>query len=148
MKTLFFAFAFLYIFILTGCADDPIAPPEDHFEAIGMVIYQSRSQVASILKGQTTDTLYSTVDSVTDSFTVKFYDEDEDIVDPPFDEDDIEFSYALDDTSVAQIILDPVHKYEFKIKGKSAGTTKVEFFLLHSGHADFKSGKIPLKVNP
>jgi len=36
--------------------------------------------------------------------------------------------------------------YKFQFSGKNNGITQVEFFILHEGHPDFRSGKIPVRV--
>lgn len=46
---LFFALSTLAIF-LASCKDDPLEPDMDHFEAEGLVLYQSGIKVAEILE--------------------------------------------------------------------------------------------------
>lgn len=135
-------------FSFTSCSeDDPVAPQDDHFEAIGVVLSNSGIKVLSILRGVTTDTLHATVGVLSDHFDIQFYDEDEKIVDPPHDEHHT-LGWEITDTSILEVVQDAGHEgeFEFHLRGKKAGSTQIEFFILHEGHADFKSGKIPVIV--
>lgn len=149
-KLILYAFIILLpaVFFLNGCKDsDPVTPPEEHFEAIGIVLYQSGIQVLSILRGQTSDTLFAQVDSLSSGYDVKFYDENENIINPP-DDEDITFGWTIDNPSLVEVYQHPGEEggYEFHLRGLAAGTTKIEFMLVHGGHADFRSGKITVAV--
>ena len=78
----FMVFTLIAVFI-TGCdEDDPVAPQEEHYEAIGVVLTTSGIQLASILRGETDDTLRIEAGKLGDHITVSFYNEDEQVVDP------------------------------------------------------------------
>ncbi|MEW6652755.1 MAG: hypothetical protein AB1394_04705 [Bacteroidota bacterium] len=152
MKNKFRLSVFLALFtsliVFTGCKEEPLSPDEDHFKAIGMLIYDaSGKQIAKILRGVTADTLKGTVGSTTEHHTVKFYDENEKIIDAP-DDPHTKFTYKVDDTSIATIWQHPGEEgdFEFHIKGIKAGKTHVEFFIEHEGHNDFRTGKFPLVI--
>lgn len=145
-----FIFLFVSLFFFNGCKDehDPLSPHEDHFEAIGMLVYDaSGKQVAKILRGVTADTLKGIVGATSDHFTVKFYNEQEKVVDAPKDPD-LKFNFVVEDKSVSTIWQHPGEEggFEFHIKGIKAGKTHVEFFIEHEGHNDYRTGKMPLQI--
>jgi hypothetical protein len=134
--------------LFTACdEDDPVTPQEEHFEAIGVVLTNSGMEVASILRGETEDTLYAQVGAISDHLEVKFYNEDEQIVDAP-DDGEKTLSWEIGDTAVLEVHQDDGHdgEFEFHLKGLAAGTTTLELFIMHEGHADFRSGKFTVIV--
>lgn len=143
-------YVFLSVIIVVSCSDDdPVAPEEEHFEAIGTVIYDGSGAVAvSILRGETDDTLYIEKGNLSDHFTVKFYDEGENIVDPP-DEEHTSLSYEIGNEELVEWYQHEGEEggYEFHLRGMEQGTTTLELFLMHGDHHDYRSGKIPVKIN-
>jgi hypothetical protein len=140
-------FSILPLLLITACSeDDPVTPQVDHFEAIGVVLYQGGDVVAAILRGETSDTLDAAENETGEITVVRFYDEDENIVEAHADE--VTFSWEIADTSIAEVLQDSGEEgaFEFRLRGKQAGTTTIEFFILHEGHADFRSGKLTLVV--
>ena len=139
--------ALLPLLLVSACAeDDPVTPQIDHVEAIGIVLFQGSDVVAAVLRGETSDTLFADEGVTGESTTVRFYDEDETIVEAHADE--VTFSWEIADESVAEVLQDSGMEgtFEFRLRGKKAGTTTIEFFILHEGHADFRSGKLTLVV--
>ena len=140
----------LSIVILTvfsiGCEDDPVTPQEEHLKAIGMVFYSSGIEVARILRGVTTDTLFAPLDTLSDHMDVKFFDEDENIVDAPTTAQSLSWEFV--DPMIAQVWQHPGEEgaFEFHLKGLKVGETEIEFFVMHNDHSDYRSGKIPVKV--
>ncbi len=152
MKNKFLLSGFIYVALLffNGCNDelDPLSPREDHFEAIGMLVYDaSGKQVAKILRGVTADTLKGISGVTSDHFKVKFYNEQEKVIDAPNDTQ-LKFNFVVDDKSIATIWQHPGEEggFEFHIKGVKVGKTHVEFFIEHEGHNDFRTGKMPLQI--
>lgn len=154
-KNLSYGILFLFlssIFLLTNCKDesDPLSPSKDHFEAIGMVIYDaSGKQVVKILRGVTADTLKGIAGQKSDHFSVKFINSAEKIIDPPTEDKDHKFAFKVDDETITSIWQHPGEEggYEFHLDCKKKGNTAVEFFIEHEGHYDFRTGKIPVTVN-
>ncbi|WP_337872860.1 hypothetical protein [Ignavibacterium sp.] len=136
----------LSIFIFS-CKDDPLEPKLDHFEAEGIVFYQSGIKVAEIFRGVTQDTLFAQVGQTSVHFEVKFFDSSKNEMDPP-DHTKQPFAWEIQDTSIVGIWQHPGEEgsYEFHLVGKQLGVTNIEFFIMHEGHADFRSGIIPVKV--
>lgn len=145
-------FLLLCVMVLTlfiACKDDPLDPHKDHFEAEGIVFYQSGIKVAEIFRGITQDTLFATAGQRTTHFEVKFYNPNRQEIDPPTDEHH-SFAWEIQDTSIVGVWQHPGEEggFEFHLDGKIQGITQIEFFIMHEGHPDFRSGKIPVKVNP
>lgn len=143
---------FIIIFLLSislfSCSeDDPVQPQEEHFEAIGMVFESSGIRLASILRGVTEDILEAPEEGMSEHINIKFYDEDENIIDPPTDEDK-SLAWEIDDPSILSIWQHEGEEggFEFHLKGESEGETYIEFFVNHNDHHDYRSGKIPVHV--
>ncbi len=137
----------IFTFFLS-CKDDPVTNQEEHFEAIGTIIYDATGAVVvSILRGVTNDTLKITNGELSDHFEVKFYDEDENIIDPPNDEH-IKLSYEIADTTIVSWWQHEGEEggFEFHFNGLKLGSTTLELFIVHEGHNDYRSGLIPLVV--
>ncbi|MFO7523949.1 MAG: hypothetical protein R6W68_00715 [Ignavibacteriaceae bacterium] len=130
-----------------GCSDDPVSTQEEHFEAEGIVFLQSGIKIADIFRGVTSDILYAPVDSMTAGIDVKFYNSNQEMIDPPNDPD-LTFAWEIDNTLIVDVWQHPGEEggFEFHLEGLLADTTLIEFFILHEGHADFRSGKIPVVV--
>jgi hypothetical protein len=134
--------------IFTGCDEDNSTEPQmEHFEAIGTLLYSSGIEVASILRGETTDTLRAHVDSLSQAYDVKFYDEDENVIDPP-DHEESSLDWQIDNPDLLEVWQHPGEEggFEFHFRGLKAGETEIEFFILHNGHSDYRSGKFPVVI--
>lgn len=150
-----FVFKYFYLFILlfftlitfNSCSDDdPIAPAEDHFEAEGVIITDSGIRIASIFRGVTSDTIQVPAGGRTSHMDIRFFDENQNIIDPPNDGKTLGWEIA--DTSILGVWQHPGEEggFEIHLDGKNVGRTHIEFFVMHEGHADFRSGKIPVVV--
>lgn len=140
----------LLIITISSCKEDSLSPEEEHFEAIGTIIYDATGAVAvSILRGVTADTLSIKEGELSDHFNIKFYDEEENIIDPPID-DHVKLGYAITDKSIVEWWQHPGEEggYEFHLRGLKSGVTEIELLIVHEGHNDYRSGKIPVKVTP
>lgn len=147
MRFHYLAVPALLILLLTACSeDDPITPPQDHEEAVGMALFRGDSLVASILRGVAGDTLRVPAGVLTEDYDVRFYDESEALFEAH--DDDHSFSWEITDPSVIDVVQDAGKegKFEFRFRGLKAGATTVEFFIIHEGHADFRTGKWPVLV--
>lgn len=142
-----FLILFTVLLIHISCKDEPLEPDMDHFEAEGLVLYQSGIKVAEIFRGVTQDTLIALVGQTSTHFEVKFYNQNKQELNPP-DHNLQPFSWEIQDTSLVGIWQHPGEEgsYEFHLVGKQSGLTQIEFFIMHEGHADFRSGKMPVKI--
>lgn len=151
MKTSLFA-RLLYILItisfIAGCEDnDPLTPEEEHLDAIGMVLFDSGIEFARILRGVTEDTLIISEGGMTSHLDVKFIDDNENIIDAP-DTEHHTLSWEFENPEIADIWQHEGEEgsFEIHLQGLKEGETKIEFFVMHEGHADYRSGEIPIKV--
>lgn len=137
--------------VLPSCGDDddPLSSQTEHFEAIGMYFSSSGIPVASILRGVTTDTFHVPLGALTEHIDAEFYDDDENIIDPPTDADK-SLGWSIDNPSVVEVWQHEGEEggYEFHLRGLAQGETHIEFFVVHAGHNDYRSGKIPVAVAP
>lgn len=145
----FYLFIVLFFALITfnSCsADDPLTPAKDHFDAEGLIITDSGIRIASIFRGVTSDTIEVPAGGRTSHMDVKFFDENQNIIDPPVDGKTLAWEIA--DTSILGVWQHPGEEGSFEVHfdGKAIGITSIEFFIMHEGHADFRSGKIPVKV--
>jgi len=143
--TILFIISFIVAF--TACSsDDPVAPHEEHFEAIGTVIYDGTgAEIFRILRGVTNDTLFAKVGVLSDHYDVKFINDDEQVVNPP-DDDDLSMGIDITDPNLLEIEQDEPGEFEFHLMGVAEGLTTIEIKILHGNHADYRSGLIPVKI--
>lgn len=135
-------------FTIISCAkDEPLSPHENHFEAEGMVFYESGIKIVEIFRGVTQDTFFVPLNGMTAHIEIKFLSPDKKEIDPP-DYKKKPLSWSIADTSIVGVRQHEGEQgsYEFHLEGKRQGTTLIEFFVLHEGHPDYRSGKIPVKV--
>jgi len=95
--------------------------------------------------GSVPDTLYAPLNALSDHYTVKFLDINKNIINPPVDTDH-EFGWLITNTSMLEIIRDNPTDWAFHLKGLSNGTTSLELQVLHVGHVDVKTPKIPIII--
>lgn len=146
-RILFIVLFSIYLLFTNGCEKDDILEPQvEHFEAEGMVFYSSGIKLAEIFRGVTSDTLRAKVGS-SEHIEIKFLNPERVEIDPP-DYKKQPLAWEIADTSIVSIKQHEGEEgsYEFHLWGKKEGVTKIEFFILHEGHPDFRSGKIPVKV--
>ncbi|MBR9976256.1 MAG: hypothetical protein KFF77_11790 [Bacteroidetes bacterium] len=138
--------AFILLFTAACSEDDPVTPQYEHDDAIGMALLRNDVVVASILRGEPSDTLSVGVGMTTEDYDVRFYDDDENLFEAH--DDDKIFSWEIADPSIVEVVqnADKTGKFEFRLEGRTAGTTTIEFFIMHEGHADFRTGKWPVRV--
>jgi hypothetical protein len=137
----------LSIGLISCSKDEPLSPSEDHFEAEGMVFYDSGIKLVEIFRGVTQDTFFVPLGNMTSHIEIKFLSPEKKEIDPP-DYKKKPLSWTISDTSIVSVYQHTGEEgsYEFHLQGKKTGVTDIEFFVLHEGHPDFRSGKIPVKV--
>jgi len=148
LRRIVLLFSLFTIFTFTtACEDDPIAPQEEHLEAIGMVFYDSGIEVARIIRGVTADTLKAPLGGLSEHYEIKFIDENENEFDPPSTEYQT-LAWEFEDATIANIWQHEGEEGSFALhlQGLLVGETNIEFFVMHNDHNDYRSGKIPVKV--
>ncbi|MFZ1731879.1 MAG: hypothetical protein WBQ23_13250 [Bacteroidota bacterium] len=143
------AILFFLLTIIPACSEsDPVTPQEEHYDAIGVVLRSSGTQEASILRGVTADTLDASAGSLGELLEVFFYDENEHIIEPPTDPNKT-LSWEIGNRQLLELQQDSGRegRFEFRLKGLQSGATTIELFIMHEGHADYRSGKIPVSIH-
>jgi hypothetical protein len=137
----------LFLFSSACSEDDPITPQSAHDEAIGMALFRGDSLVASILRGVPSDTLRAVAGVKSEDYDIRFYDEDEHLFEAH--DDDKTFSWEIADPAIVEVVQDSgkAGEFEFRLRGLAPGTTTIEFFIMHAGHSDFRTGKWPVRVD-
>jgi hypothetical protein len=143
-------FLFISILLLTvSCSKDTETITQaTHFEAIGTAITDASGAIkVKILRGVTTDTLFAPLGARSEAMFIKFYDNNENIIQPPTDKDKY-LGYEIGDPSLAKVYQHEGEEggYELHLDGLKEGKTTIQFFIMHNGHADYRSGLIPLVV--
>ena len=69
------------------------------------------------------------------------------IIDAP-EADHHELSWEFDDPEIAGIWQHEGEEggFEIHLQGLKEGETHIEFFVMHEGHADYRSGKFPIRI--
>ncbi|HPN36989.1 MAG TPA: hypothetical protein PL041_01210 [Melioribacteraceae bacterium] len=144
----YFAIFLLVIFTLACDKDSETITQTTHFEAIGTAITDaSGALVFKILRGVTTDTLFAPFNARSEAMFIKFYDNNEKIIQPPTDKDKY-LGYEIADPTLVKVYQHEGEEggYEFHLDGLKEGKTTIQFFIMHNGHADYRSGIIPIVV--
>ncbi|MDP2362513.1 MAG: hypothetical protein Q8M94_01955 [Ignavibacteria bacterium] len=163
MTSYFLKYFFIIVMLIlvaittTSCSDetDPVIPPSEHFEPEGWVVRDAATKpILVVWQGviQTTwnstpipDTLYAPLNALSDHYTVKFLDINKNIINPPTDADH-EFGWLITNPAMLEVIRDNPADWAFHLKGKVNGTTTLELQVLHVGHVDVKTPKIPVII--
>ena len=149
MRKILLTLTSLFIFSLffISCSDDPVTPQEDHFEAEGIVFLESGIMIAEIFRGVTTDTLFAPEGALSAGIDVKFYNSNKEMINPPNSAEQT-FAWEIDNPNLVEVWQHPGEEggFEFHLRGLVEGVTQMEFFIMHEGHADFRSGKIIVTV--
>lgn len=147
IQKLFVSFLSVLLVFLISCDEDSLHQ-EHHFEAIGTAVYDSSGEmIVSILRGVTDDTLKIPLNNSTGILSLKFYDDHEDLVDGP-DEEESSLSYESETPQIFEFYPESGSdsKYKFSLEGLSSGNSYIELLILHDGHTDYRSGQIPVLV--
>jgi hypothetical protein len=137
----------LLIFV-SACSDDNITQQEEHFEAVGMIIYDGQEKLLDYFGPDydlsdefASDTIFIFT-SKSDLLSTKFYDEDKNEMDPPEDEHTT-LDADIDDVSIVELEWNEGEEggFNFYLTGKLQGQTWIRFKILHEGHDDFKTLK-------
>lgn len=147
-KLLFLLFVAISFVLISSCSDeDPVSPQEEHYEAYGLEIQTSGIKIASIFKGVTKDTLIVPEGALTDHWKVKFFSEDSTFLDDP-DESKYSLGWEIQNSSIVGVYQHEGEEggFELHLEGLSEGETKIEFFIKHQEHNDFRSGQLPVRV--
>jgi hypothetical protein len=136
-------------FIIISCEDHTHEQGE-HFEIEGWVFLDdSGNKLIEVFQGQFNPTLSNEFNvplgQKTNDLNIKFLDDHSDLMEPPTDTD-YTISWEISDTNVAKLNADKILDWKFNLEGLKADTTSIQFFIMHGGHIDARSGMIKIKV--
>lgn len=149
MKKFLSYFIISAVVIICACSESNPVSQEDHFEASGLVLIKSDAIFMKIFKGSIDTTFVSkfeiTKGESTEYFHVQFLNDSGSVLDPPEDNNK-NFGWIVDDTTIVMPEKNTQDKWSFRLKGINSGTTSLELRLLHLDHPDFKTPKIQVVV--
>lgn len=157
IRYLYVLFVLLVSFVLFISCDesDPLIPPSEHFEPEGWIVSDATGKLIlvvwqGVLQSSwnsipVPDTLYAPLNTISDHFTVKFLDINKNIINPPTD-NDYQFGCLITDTSKVRFVRDAPTDWAFHLDGNVLGSTTLELQVLHFGHVDVKTPKIPVII--
>jgi hypothetical protein len=163
--TSLFILVFSLSLLLVSCSDsDPVAPSEEHFEAVGFIILDEDGNVIfKQLKGQIDNDISSGFSVLLASgemhYNIEFLDEDGNDIGVPGEddhnhneamietiiesEDDHTLSFESEDNTLFEL---EIEGWEMHINPLKVGTTNFRVQILHEGHPDFTSPFFPMEV--
>lgn len=157
IKLLLVSFLTIILISVTGCKkeENPVTPPSEHFEPEGWVVRdETQKPVIVVFQGTilkqfngaaVSDTLYAPLNSLSPHYSVKFLDADKTIINPPSD-DDHTLGWIISNSSLLEVHQDSPGDWAFHLKGIQLGQTDIEFQVLHMGHSDVITPKIPVVI--
>ncbi|MBE2228365.1 MAG: hypothetical protein IAE93_13505 [Ignavibacteria bacterium] len=149
-----FSVIFVPTLIINGCGEDSIVtPPGEHFEPAGLFIIPegSTDTILQVFNGvvNSGDTLKAPLNILSTHWEVYFWDENKNLLTPPSDGSHT-LGFTIRDASVVETEMDDPNDWAFHLKGLSLSpdTTSMQIKVNHSGHSDFTTPFIPVKVDP
>lgn len=136
--------------LLVSCKDEtnPTEDQHDHFEPIGIILYNNGQIQFKVSEGVIDTTISSNLKlpagTYTD-FTITFISGDGDEVQMP-DDPDKELSWSIADAAYLEVKKHADYSNKLTMKGLQAGGTELEIHILHNGHIDFRTPKIPVVI--
>ena len=156
MKRIMLAvFALALVLAGSGCDDnDPVAPAEEHFEAEGLVLLSSGAELIRVFQGVVVTSVAEELEvpvGLSDHINVYFLDSDGERIDPPVHRDDHSLGWDISDESLLEVVRGEAghedEEWEIHLRGLAEGETEIEFQVLHVGHVDFRTPKIPVHIH-
>jgi hypothetical protein len=134
--------------IVGACSDDPVGPDE-HAEAEGLLLRLNGVTVASYDEGSWTGQLEVTVGMETAHIDVVFVDHDGTAI---ATDDEVYLEVVVASEAIAEFEQDTPGEFGGHLHGVAVGETTAVFRLMHgavgSGHADFETSGVTVRVNP
>lgn len=130
-----------------GCSDNPVEQDhdhEEHAEPVGLVVFDSDTEIVRVEQGTVTGSFELTVDQLSPHYTLRFLDEDGD----EFVPDDPDFSpgEVISTPEHLEIVRDEPGDWNFHLLGTVEGSETIQLTIKHGGHNDFISTPIPVVI--
>ncbi len=127
--------------------ENPAAAEEEHEHLpVGAVLFLNGQEIARYENSNVTGQITIQEDEETALITIRFIAEDGDLFQPHEPEYSLRFEVA--NTAIAEAEQDPADgKWQFRVVGKSSGSTSVTLQLFHGTHSDLVIPAIPIIVN-
>jgi hypothetical protein len=144
------AFA-LILPVLISCSDENANKhDDDHFEAEGIIIRDATKGIFMKIYQGAFDTDYSTSfilseGTESDHFDISFIDDHGNEIHAP-ENDEYTLDWTLDNPELVELERHEEDEWEFHLDAKTKGTTYIELRVIHGGHADFRTPKIPIII--
>lgn len=135
----------------SGCSNDD-GGEHEHAEARGLVLRMADSVLVSVDSTIVTGQLSFPADNqYSDHIEVWFISDDEHRDEFRPDDLDEVLHVTVTDTNIATVLFhadetDQDERWEFHVKGKSAGATTIKVQIFHVDHPDYTSPLIPLVI--
>lgn len=147
-------FVFGTLIFMNGCGeDDIVTPPGEHFEPAGLFIIPEGSSdtILQVFNGvvRAGDTLKAPLNLLSTHLEVYFWDDNRNVLNPPGGGSHT-LGFTIRDASVVETEMDNPNDWAFHLVGRSLNpdSTSMQIKVNHSGHADFTTPFIPVKVDP
>jgi hypothetical protein len=115
----------------------------DHAEAYGYALFnQNNVEVLRVQNATPSDSIRIGVDSTSQVFTVKFLDDKNELFTPT--EAELSLRITFGNGAIASETIS--NRWNFTVKGLSAGTTSMRISLFHDDHADFVAAPVYVVV--
>lgn len=115
----------------------------DHAEAYGYVLFdQNNIEVLRVQNATPSDSIRIGVDSTTMLYTVKFLNDKNELFTPT--EAELSLKITFGNGAIASETIS--NRWNFTVKGLSAGTTSMRISLFHDDHADFVAAPVYVVV--
>ncbi len=139
----------LSILTFTACSEsDPVTPQEQHYEATGITLESNGNILVRVFEGKVDSTVAPELKlpmGETGPIQVNFLDNDGNIEVPP-DDPQKSLGWIITDPDILDLNKSDSSDWEFTLTGKKAGATELEIQILHNGHTDFRTPKIPVVI--
>lgn len=133
---------FSAVILLAGC-DNPASNDDDHdghSDPHGVRFIMNDEVLLTYMEGDATGQFEVGKDRETAIITAEFLDEDGDEIHGEDLDDEFTLGWEIGNTDLVGIAQhEDDGRWDFRVVGKSAGETTVQFKLMHGEHADFQT---------
>lgn len=130
-------FSVLLISCTNPASDDE---HDEHTEPFGLKLIMNGETIIEYFDGQVSGQLNVNEGEDTSLITVRFLNEEKEVLHEEDLDEDLRLGWDIQNEQILEIEQhDEDGKWRFHVHGKSAGTSKIQFKLMHGDHADFET---------